>query len=196
MSDLFTAKELKERIDVNDNRCTAKPYLLLLRELKTIVVDGDHSGVPRYIENYTGDYVTADTKQELIDIIRSWYGSDEEEYYWPDSRLEKKYEIRQFYVDEFEYTINVFLTDQGYQDHLKINKHNLPKHDTYGIHAFRNKEIKSLFALIDKCIQADEKISELKEVEKKWNCKHCRDAYERGGCPDHGPSIVEGLEND
>jgi hypothetical protein len=29
-------------------------------------------------------------------------------------------------------------------------------------------------------------------LEQKWNCEHCRAAYERGGCPDHGPGLFEG----
>lgn len=33
-------------------------------------------------------------------------------------------------------------------------------------------------------------IWELEDIKRKWNCKHCRDSYERGGCPDHGPSVT------
>lgn len=34
---------------------------------------------------------------------------------------------------------------------------------------------------------------ELKSLQWKWNCDLCRGAYKRGGCPDHGPSIIEGV---
>ena len=36
---------------------------------------------------------------------------------------------------------------------------------------------------------------QLTRIEEKWNCEHCRAAYKRGGCPDHGPSIIEGIHD-
>jgi len=34
--------------------------------------------------------------------------------------------------------------------------------------------------------------TKIKDLEEKWNCTLCRKAYERGGCPSHGPSLVSG----
>jgi len=32
------------------------------------------------------------------------------------------------------------------------------------------------------------------EYKEKWNCKLCRLAYERGGCPSHGPSLTSDVD--
>lgn len=162
MGEFFTAKELKERIEANDSRATAMPYLLLLRDKRPVVVDGDYGGERMYVENLTGDYMTGETRRELEKRLKD-HGYDFDD-------ITEHGAITEFYQDYKDETINVFLTDQGYKDHIEANGHNLRKHDTYGIHAFRNKEIKSLYALIDECIaqqkelaQKDAIISELKE---------------------------------
>lgn len=153
---LLTAQELKERIDYNDNRATAQPYLLLLRRKRQVVVDGDYGGEIKWVENITGNYMQMDTKEELIDYLRNDYYEDED---WePDFS-----DITKVYIDEIDEVSNVFLTDKGYQEHLDANKHNLGKHDTYGIHAFRNKEIESLYALVDKCAELEKQVELLKE---------------------------------
>jgi hypothetical protein len=142
MSKFFTANELLERINGNDSRSTAKPYLLLLRRKMEKVVDGDYGGEKQFVENITGDYISRGTKEELITWLR--------EEYFEDKSYEPEFsDITEIYVDEYADTVNVFLTDKGYQDHLSCNKHNLGKHDTYGIHAFRNKEIASVFNIIE-----------------------------------------------
>lgn len=38
-----------------------------------------------------------------------------------------------------------------------------------------------------------EEVWELRRTERKWNCECCRAAYARGGCPDHGPSLIGGF---
>lgn len=157
----FTARELKERLKNNDNRATARPYLLLLRNKRKIIVDGDFSGEKRWVENTSGDFHTADTKEELIKKIKSWHEDDEE------FRI-KDYSITSFYEDIFEETINVFLTDQGYKDHLKVNGHNLEDHDTYGIHAWRNKEMASLVNLIDENELLENKLHKIKAVLRSY----------------------------
>lgn len=135
--------DLKGRIEANDNRGTAEPYLLLLQEKRTYIGHEEygHHGKIKYVEQYTGDYVTADTKEELEKEILSWFDEDEK----PDL---KKYNIKRFWEGYYWETTNVFLTDQGYQDHLKLNKHNLKEHRTFGIHAFRNPEMDEVYKLL------------------------------------------------
>lgn len=161
--EFLTAQELKDRITNNDNRCTAKPYLLLLRARRTIVVDGEFAGNQRFVENSSGDYHTSDTQEDMINIIRNWYGVDDEEYSMSDKELLEQHNVKEFFEDEYFETVNVFLTDQGYQDHMLANGHNIREHDTYGIHAFRNREIKSLFNLIDENIDQQKIIGQKNE---------------------------------
>lgn len=158
MSDLYTAKELKERISNNDNRCTASPYLLLLRR-KVKVSSCSDSDNFEYVENLSGDYQSSHSKEELKkDLLESGYSSFE---------INKFGSITKWHYQYVFDTENVFLTDEGYKDHLNINAHNLGEHDTYGIHAFRNKEISSLLNLIDVCIENDKQIKNLQDENKK-----------------------------
>lgn len=117
------------------------------------VVDGDYGGELTWVENITGDYIQKETKKDLIDYLRKEYFEDEN---WTPEHSD----ITKCYIDYYEDTVNVFLTDQGYKDHLKINGHNIGKHDTFGIHAFRNKEIESLYNLIDESIENEKLLFE------------------------------------
>lgn len=158
MNDVYSAQELKERIENNDNRATAKPYLLLLqRASQRVCHDEFDHGYDRvvYVEQYSGDYGQYDTLEELRKSFREYYDDE-------DKLLEEKH-WREFKIEETYITENVFLTDKGYEEHKEVNGHNLSKHRTYGIHAFRNKEIRSLFALIDSNIEKDLEIAELKK---------------------------------
>lgn len=161
MSLYFTAQELKERIDSNDNRCTAKPYLLLLQESVEVVVPEDmvHDG-DCWVETVSGDYLRFENEEE----VKQWL--KENDY----KCLKSNYQ--HYFYRELHETQNVFLTDKGYQDHLNVNSHNLRKHRTYGIHAWRNKEIASLYNLIDECLKLQHQLEiQTKRVEnlKKSN---------------------------
>lgn len=70
--------------------------------------------------------------------------------------------------------------------------------DTRLIENVEAREIQSAiigaFSEVDR-LRDDLKIEEMKVTRlsialRKWNCTHCRAAYERGGCPDHGPSLT------
>jgi hypothetical protein len=166
MSKFYTAKELKERMNSNDNRCTAKPYLLLLqKKVKYVAHDEYDNGNTEdvWVEYYTGDYMEADSKEELIDcFVENGYCND-------DGTLDKEIleSIEKVRYSYFWETQNVFLTDKGYQDHLDVNKHNLREHRTYGIHAFRNKEMESLLNLVDNYVDLEEKVDKMKEAIKE-----------------------------
>lgn len=163
MSTFFTAQELKERIDNNDNRCTAKPYLLLLQEKNYMYSsDGDYGGEEVFFLKYEEDDPREfSSLDELKDYFRSEY---------MDQGV--KFQYKRLWKREYYDTNNVFLTDKGYEDHLAINKHNLISPKSFGIHAFRNKEIASLFNLIDECLKLQHQLEiQTKRVEnlKKSN---------------------------
>jgi hypothetical protein len=158
MSDFYTAQELKDRIDSNDNRSTAKPYLLLLRERRKISCDPEHAyDGYEYVEQLSGDYVAFENLEKAID----WLSEDDPDYKYRESDVVK------WYYQEIDETVNVFLTDKGVEDHYDLNRHNLRNPNTYGIHAFRNKEMRSLFNLIDDNISKSEKIADLESKLEK-----------------------------
>jgi hypothetical protein len=163
----MTPEELLERIEKNDNRFTAQPYLLLLRMKRNYVTDGDCGGEKKYVEHYSGDYCTYDTLKEAIEDHKQYiedydcfYGLDGKEL---DEAIVDKFEIKEFYQGEYEETVNVFLTDEGYQDHLKLNAHNIRNHDTYGIHAFRNPEIEAMYNAIKECVELKKTVKSQQE---------------------------------
>jgi hypothetical protein len=155
VSELLTARELKERIEKNDRRCTAMPYLLLLRETRKVSCDPDfnYDGT-EYVEQLSGDYKSFKTKKEAI----QWLAEDDPDYEY------KKGDVVKWHYQEVDETKNVFLTDKGYEEHLKINRHNLRDYHSYGIHAFRNREVESLFSLIDTCIEQQQELNKLGKV--------------------------------
>jgi len=166
MSELYTAQELRERISTNDNRATAKPYLLLLQEkVKYAAHDEfDSGGVEDvYVEFYSEDHLKAATKKELVCRLTEYYDDD------LDSLAKAIKSIMHMREGHYWETENVFLTDKGYEDHKKVNGHNLREHRTYGIHAFRNKEIKSLFSLIDSHIDLEQKLEDCLQLLKELN---------------------------
>ena len=174
MSDVFTAKELKERIEKNDRRCTAEPYLLLLQEKETYVAHDDYAYPyeDKWVEEYTGDYHVESSREALIDYFKESYGDE-----YDDISKELEGKIKPFKEGYHWNTVNVFLTDEGYKDHKKMNSHNLREHRTYGIHAFRNKEIRSIFALIDGSEKLQAENENYKEVHKEWERKFREGVY-------------------
>lgn len=139
MSNL-SVQELKRRIENNDNRCTAKPYLLLLQEKRRFVSKEGYNLETEviYIETVSGDNLEFKTMEELTSFL-----NEDVEVKPIEGENYKILEMGHYWE-----TTNVFLTDQGYQDHLQENGHNLGEHRTYGIHAFRNNEIKSLMEVL------------------------------------------------
>ena len=137
--------DLKKRILENDNRCTAQPYLLLLQEKEWHVVEEGYGYNTKevFVERISGDCRQKDSLAELIDYWNDGLEDDEKINEW----VEDEHYTRHFMEYSWN-TVNVFLTDQGYQEHLKLNKHNLREHRTFGIHAFRNPEFEEVFKMI------------------------------------------------
>lgn len=173
MSNLLTAKELKERIEKNDNRATATPYLLLLRERRKVSCDPDYNcdGV-EFVEQLSGDYLSFESLEKTI----NWLSENDEEYEYKESDVVK------WHYQEIDETKNVFLTDEGHQEHLRINGHNLRNQNTYGIHAFRNREIKSLYALIDANIELEARVEELEKTISDFKTLEIQEGFDVESC--------------
>ena len=136
-------QELLDDMKNNDSRGTASPYILLLEECRPYVANEQYASCTRtkYVENITGDFSTNENKEELINLIREYLGEDD----WSPGYSDiTKYEEGTCYK-----TVNVFLTDKGYEKHRRLNGHNLGEHRTYGIHAFRNPEITTLLEALE-----------------------------------------------
>lgn len=158
MSEL-SFKELKERIDKNDNRSTAKPYLLLLQVREKYVAHDDysHNTETVHIHHLYGDVTESESKYEMVkDLFRNGY-----------SKGEIENSIETLEVGFHWRTENIFLTDKGYQDHMELNSHNIERlggHRTYGTHAFRNPEINKMFQAINKVVEQENEVLSLKAL--------------------------------
>lgn len=137
--------DLKSRVLENDNRFTALPYLLLLQEkVKYVTKEGYGNNTKKvYVELISHDYVEFDTIKDL----REWINDGVETYDQLSDVIEGKH-YEEHYMDYYWKTVNVFLTDIGVEEHLDKNRHNLGEHRTFGIHAFRNDEIREVYDLI------------------------------------------------
>ena len=150
--------DLKKRIESNNSRGTAQPYLLLLQERRTYVAHDEYNSSTdtRFVEHLTGDCLQANTKDELVQALTE-SGYDKKEI---------QESIIEFQEGEYWETTNVFLTDKGYEDHLRRNAHNIGRHRTYGIHAFRNDEIKKVYEIIEDDLIKDQRIQQLEDALK------------------------------
>jgi hypothetical protein len=88
----LTFTELHERIKANDNRCTAKPYLLLLRERREYVAHDEYGDGEEVYVDLQGDYHKTETLEEMIQYYKDHF-SDEEEFKdnYPDGLIEDEH---------------------------------------------------------------------------------------------------------
>jgi hypothetical protein len=130
--------ELNRRLETQDNRATASPYFFTVRCISEVPVPDGFTDEIRYV----------------IDGCSS-YTEDELRKYCEENRLDfeefkvngcQKYNVRD--VEEFK---NVFFTEEGYNEHIRLNGHNYrhyKRFDSYVDHAFRNPEIEQLLAAV------------------------------------------------
>lgn len=174
MRKLLTARELKKRLSENDNRCTARPYALLLRSKVPYTANPEYeSGRMEWVEHRTGDYLRFPTKkaaiEHFIEEYQDYHGTNDGVN--NDDAIVKYYNIKCHVMGTHFVTENVFLTDAGYEDHKRCNGHNLGDHDTYGIHLKRNSEMESLLALVDRVIELEDQLAALTGVNTTCDTK-------------------------
>jgi hypothetical protein len=127
-------QQLAHRIHTQDNRATAKPYFFACEEVREYPTDSDY-GYDRVAyflrEDPEGEY---DSPRELREAH-------------PD-RLILDSDIREVHLKEHHEVSNIFLTFDGYKQHVAQNRHNLKEPRDFLYHAFRNPEMEGLFKAI------------------------------------------------
>lgn len=142
-------KDLIQRMNAQDNRATATPYYFVVRTEKWRVAHDEYnSGETRQVRvDFEGDPTTFHSKEEFAKWAREYYDGDPEkdiDTLW--DKLEEFTEEK-YYEDE-----NVFFTKEAYDEHVRLNGHNLGKRGrdfySYVKHAFRNPELVKMFEAI------------------------------------------------
>lgn len=156
--DIDFIKNLSNEMNTQDTVGTAQPFAIALREEVTRVVpsgfedetivywnESEYSDWDEFIESLKDYY--EDENKSATEIIENMYSfSDLENSYESD-----EIEARVFYIKkEMEVKHNFFLTRKAYNEHIKINGHNLKNPDNYGIHLYRNKEMEKLIEIVHK----------------------------------------------
>lgn len=136
--------ELSGKIKAQNNRATATPYFYVIHTEKWRVAHDDyHHGDTKqvWVDVKSGEGTHYDSKEEAIfDLMEKGHSREEVVNTLEEFTLEK-------YIEEE----NVFLTQEAYEDHVRLNGHNLCRggeYYSYVKHAFRNPEMTGLLNAI------------------------------------------------
>jgi len=149
-------KDFMNRIKTQDNRATASPYFYVVQCRKEIAVPLGTTGKTRYFDsNSSSSY----TLEELKKWFKEWKDDDME---WDNEKDEEEFEkykrkyCEKYDIDEIEEEHNVFFTEEGYNQHIKLNGHNYRHYNkfySYIKHAFRNPELTGLFKALEDVVK-------------------------------------------
>ena len=141
-------QELANEMNTQDNRGTGSPYFYTIRFEKWHPVPEGFGDKTVYVD-WMDDPKEYESPEAAREEFIEYYGMSEQEAEDRVSRLQK-FEMAPHY-----YNKNVFLTKRGYDEHLRLNKHNLDNecvnganYYSYVDHAWRNPELAQLFEVI------------------------------------------------
>lgn len=163
-------KNLSKEITTQDTRCTAKPYGLIIGEKKRVVTDYDncqekaiywnecdYDTFEDWFEAIKDYYLEGNRTNIIVDYIQK-HCSDIDDVRNYESELYRLmdecpraygYNIEEVFNPD-GHGVNFFLTDKSAKEFLERNRHNLTNPFTYGIHLYRNQEMKQLIDIIVK----------------------------------------------
>lgn len=136
-----TLPEIAKDILTQDNRATAKPVIFLLQIKKWFYANDPDFGGEEVFQITDDDSYEIYTS--LVDLQKAW-----NEWHGLEKKFNHKTSYRRLYRKHYWETENVFFTEKGYEEHKRLNGHNLGEHRTYVIHAWRNPEMKTIMDLI------------------------------------------------
>jgi len=137
--------ELAHELSTQDNRCTGRPYFYTVRCVKKALAPKDYgSGEPVWVDWELSPYLFK-SEEDYVKILTDDYG-----YSTAEARARAEdllcFGQHEIFVDE-----NVFLTYNGYKQHMAQNEHNYQhyeKYYSYIKHAGRNPEMARLIDIL------------------------------------------------
>lgn len=129
---------LSETIEFQDNRATARPIFFTIRKFVDVCVP---DGCGDKIEYYDNHDCIRLSEEEAMEHAKKLEMSFDD---YVESRC-SKYDTRE--TEEYE---GFFLTKGGYDDHIRINGHNIDcnRFDSYVDHIYRNPEMEKVVEAI------------------------------------------------
>lgn len=161
-------KKLSKEMNTQDTRFTAQPYALVLREevIRPIPNGYGDELIAYWQEEEYSEW------DEFIEALKEYYeyGADAASDYTCENEVKSIVEQMSNFqelqnsseADKIDCTVlnvkiekeikennaNFFFTEKAYNEYIKRNGHNLNKHDSYGIHLYRNREMEQLIEVI------------------------------------------------
>ena len=132
--------ELSSRIENQDCRGTATPFYFTVRKFVDVGVPEGCGDTTKYFDNHDVETYSEEEAKKNAEELEM----DFDEYV--ETRCHK-YDVKE--EERFE---NFFFTLEGYEQHVKMNGHNIirecNKYDSYVDHAYRNPEIAGVLKAI------------------------------------------------
>lgn len=170
--EVYFIKSLASEIETQDTRCTASPYGLIIGKKERQVCDYDNCD-KKAIYWEESEF---DSFKEFIDDLEEYFGDeyvnssiskfingncediDDLRYY--ENKIADilgasfgvyGYRIVETFNPNYNGLGNFFLTDKSAKEYIEANRHNLGSSAfTYGIHLYRNPEMKMLIDIVIK----------------------------------------------
>jgi hypothetical protein len=170
--DIEFIRNLSHEMKTQDTRGTAQPYGLTILQEQYIRFCGEEEGDEIWCYWKCQEYRENQFEEFKQDALR-YYEEDPDIYeaiqqlesfddlYW-DAELAEKIEADVYWVGIDENVdinrFNFFLTEKAANEYIEKDRHNLRRPSTYGVHLYKNDEMKKLIEVIHKLAE------ELKEV--------------------------------
>ena len=165
-------KNLSKEITTQDTRCTATPYGLVIGKKERQIADyyncenqaihwgeSDYDSFEEFMEALEEYYLEDSEQNDIVDYIKeNCFDIDDLRFHEAeiasitnDSFSVYGYNIVDTFNPDLHCVGNFFLTDKSAREYIENNKHNLGKSAfTYGIHLYRNNEMKKLIDIVVK----------------------------------------------
>jgi len=129
-------KEFTERLKKQDNRCTADPFYFTVRKFVDVAVPEGCGDKTMYYDSHDNEtYSEKQVKERCLELDMDFHDYVQDRCNSYDVKEEERFE-------------NFFFTKEGYDQHVKLNGHNIAKScisfDSYVDHAYRNPEIDNI----------------------------------------------------
>lgn len=132
-----------------NNRGTAKPYFLVIKTKKWRVANDEYATGETRTVRVDMEYDPKEFKN--FEEYTKWYKVCDPDA--QDERIRHEWNnLPEHILEAYDEEDNVFFTDRGYEEHMRLNGHNVRRGGevhTYMKHAFRNPEMEAVFKLIE-----------------------------------------------